>query len=61
MEVFGLDDLPVVFAAAGAEIRGKDAPEALEDTEMFEVSPVRESQQLGAYLEGLAELSQADG
>jgi hypothetical protein len=125
MEVFGPDDLPVIFAAADAEIRGKEtgdmsvafyrlpagtdarpllqglpghdcpcphwgyvisgrlrihtadgdhdvvagqafhvgpghAPETLEDTEMFEVSPTRESQELKAYLEGLAELSQAN-
>ncbi len=125
MEVFGPDDLPVVFAAGKAEMRGKEAgdmsvtfyrlpagtdarplleglpghschcphwayvisgklrihtaggphdvmagqafhvgpghaPEALEDTEMFEVSPTPQSRELKAYLEGLAALSQEE-
>lgn len=119
MEVFGPDDLPVIFTTGGAEIRGAEvgemaitfyrlpagadarpllegmpdhncpcphwgyvisgrlrihtadghhdvaagqafhvgpghAPETLEDTQMFEVSPARESRELNAYLQGLA-------
>jgi hypothetical protein len=119
MEIFGPNDLPVAFEAAGAQIRSTEAgqmtvtfyrlpagtdgrpllqglpghschcphwgyvisgklrihtadgphdvgagqafhvepghaPEALEDTEMFEVSPTPESRELGAYLQKLA-------
>lgn len=119
MDVFGPDDLPVAFEAAGAEMRSTEAgqmtitfyklpagadarpllqglpghschcphwgyvisgrlrihtatgahdvaagqafhvepghaPEALEDTEMFEVSPTPESRELGEYLRALA-------
>ncbi len=119
MEIFGRDDLPVVFEAAGAQIRSTEAgemtvtfyrlpagadgrpllqglpghschcphwgyvisgtlrihtadgqhdvlagqafyvepghaPEALEETEMFEVSPTPESRELSAYLQKLA-------
>ncbi len=119
MEIFGRDDLPVVFEAAGAQIRSAEAgemtvtfyrlpagadgrpllqglpghschcphwgyvisgklrihtadgqhdvlagqafyvepghaPEALEETEMFEVSPTPESRELSAYLQKLA-------
>ncbi len=33
------------------------APEAMEDTEMFEVSPAEQSRELSAYLKGLAALA----
>ncbi len=43
-----------VLAGQAFHVGPGHAPEALEDTEMFEVSPAPESRELGAYLQKLA-------
>lgn len=43
-----------VLAGQAFHVEPGHAPEALEDTEMFEVSPTPESRELGAYLQNLA-------
>lgn len=43
-----------VLAGQAFQVEPGHAPEALEDTEVFEVSPTSESRELGAYLQKLA-------
>lgn len=47
----GPHDVP---AGQAFHVEPGHAPEALEDTEMFEVSPTPESRELSAYLQKLA-------
>ncbi len=43
-----------VLAGQAFHVGPGHAPEAIENTEMFEVSPTQPSQELTAYLKGLA-------
>jgi hypothetical protein len=47
-----------VLAGQGFHVEPGHAPEAVEDTEMFEVSPTPQSRELGEYLQQLAALPQ---
>lgn len=43
-----------VLAGQAFQVGPGHAPEAVEDTEMFEVSPTEQSRELSAYLKGIA-------
>ncbi len=50
-----------VLAGQAFHVGPGHAPEAIEDTEMFEVSPTQDSRELSAYLKDLAALAHQDG
>ncbi len=50
-----------VLAGQAFHVGPGHAPEAVEDTEMFEVSPTRQARELSVYLNGLAALAHDDG
>lgn len=57
LRIHAADGAHDVLAGQAFHVGPGHAPEAMEDTEMFEVSPAEQSRELSAYLTGLAALA----